>query len=295
MYLVSISGSNLPRNTQSHNRSQWVDPRGQNSSEYITRYIHEHWHFICNKSGAWYIFRFEQEYIRTVLQFKRNGTETSRYVAWTKRGSGYLFSARDGYCHFQQQFGPLFRRPPGIKGNGNSLRLRYSPARGYIPWRIWTSRFYDIQSIWVKDNRNMEFATFVAFECPISKATECVETIVIEVKSLPILSGLKLTSDFHMLSNTMHPRLGKTPYQSCTTILFIWWYYSDFILVRFVVGALQWFATIDKNQYDTRKEFFRWSMYLPVTGSRFISHACLGGFSPSFLLAGSDHLYKWYI
>jgi len=135
-YLDQISPEIL-KVTIARNESTLED-KSQASTLQDYRYIHEHWHFIRNKSGAWYIFRFKQEYIRTVLQFKRNGTETSRYVAWTKRGSGYLFSARDGYCHFQQQFGPLFRRPLAytLKGNGNSLRLRYSPARGHIPWRI---------------------------------------------------------------------------------------------------------------------------------------------------------------
>jgi hypothetical protein len=52
---------------------------------------------------------------------------------------------------------------------------------------------------------NLAFATFIAFECPISKATEYVEKIITQVKSLPMLSGLKFTSDFRMLSNTMHP------------------------------------------------------------------------------------------
>jgi hypothetical protein len=55
------------------------------------------------------------------------------------------------------------------------------------------------------DGNPIAFATFIAFECPISKATEYVEKIITQVKSLPMMSGLKFTSDFPMLSNTMHP------------------------------------------------------------------------------------------
>jgi hypothetical protein len=50
------------------------------------------------------------------------------------------------------------------------------------------------------------FATFIAFECPISKATEYVAEILAEVKRIPMLSGETFTSDFRILQNTMHPR-----------------------------------------------------------------------------------------
>jgi hypothetical protein len=52
---------------------------------------------------------------------------------------------------------------------------------------------------------NLAFAIFITFEYLISKATEYVEKIITHVKSLLMLSGLKITGDFHVLSNTMHP------------------------------------------------------------------------------------------